>query len=543
MGCSICLEGFSEEDVGDTRPACLPCGHLYHLACAKTWLQTSQRDYCPLCGKTPGKKSKVTDLVALYPSAPQDVNAIQIAIESDDPSWMSALKGFTHAEAHKLFDDLNDVTVNLQTWISAIVGVRVAATKRAGEKVHKFIAATVNDDEKAFALEDALSQLEQVTRAFDEKSWMLDEQIDKVEKQRQELSANKKRFNEHIAKHNDRLARAAAYEASNEKRSAELRAKKEKLIAEQEAWADTKKRMEAEVAKAKAKALESAQSATRAHVEARQTVAAKELDVQCKNAQADGRVAQALGRQVEAETERNETRAKNNTLAGTLRTLQKQLQEQKDAKVEERRKRKKEQDEHTAEVKRLRDRLTAAEAHLRSQGSGSSNKVASGHGSPVSYYTHSSTPHDTSVGGATSPITPRGHKRMTSSVSTTMEADGSKSIIIEMPRLGQSSRRGADDGWDSDEDESLPMPGMPRHRGTATWTQSSTGAVTMSYRAPLTTKSNSVDTNSSTTGSLAADGVPNHRPVGKLRRTDPATTEMSKRSAAGPKQRVKEGGY
>ncbi|PWN20064.1 hypothetical protein BCV69DRAFT_283595 [Microstroma glucosiphilum] len=532
MGCSICLEGFTEEDVGDTRPACLPCGHLYHLACAKTWLQTSQRDYCPLCGKTPGKTTKVTDLLSLYPSAPHDVNAIQAAINSDDTSWMSALKGFTHAEAHQLFDNLTDLTTDLQTWISATVGVRVVATKRAGEKVYRLIAATANDEEKVLAFEEAMLQLDEVIQLFDEKASKLDEQMEKVEKQRSELAANKKRFAEHIAKHNDRLARAAAHEAANETRSAELRARKEKLLAEQEAWADTKKRMEVEVSRAKEKALESAQSATRAHVEARQTVAAKEIEVQRKKTEAEEMVAAAVARQREAEAEREETRAKNNALAETMRTLQRQLQEQRNSRLEEKKKRRKEQDEHHTEVQRLQSRLTAAEAQLRTQGPEGSDRLASRHHSPSA----------TDLLQA-SPVLSRGHKRSTPSVSSVMEADGSMSLVIEMPKLGKASRRGADDGWDSDEVDSLPMPGMPRHRGAASLTKSFSHHSSLSMRQPLTTKCNSVDTNSSTIGSLAADGVPNHRPVGKLRRTDPATADMSKRSAAGPRQRVKEGGY
>ncbi|KAL7094133.1 hypothetical protein ACP275_11G082500 [Erythranthe tilingii] len=48
--CSICLENFSGGDGGDyNKEAALsmPCSHIFHGDCIKTWLMTSH--YCPLC--------------------------------------------------------------------------------------------------------------------------------------------------------------------------------------------------------------------------------------------------------------------------------------------------------------------------------------------------------------------------------------------------------------------------------------------------------------------------------------------------------------
>ncbi|EYU31050.1 hypothetical protein MIMGU_mgv1a018046mg [Erythranthe guttata] len=48
--CSICLENFSGGDGGDCNKEAvlsMPCSHIFHGDCIKTWLMTSH--YCPLC--------------------------------------------------------------------------------------------------------------------------------------------------------------------------------------------------------------------------------------------------------------------------------------------------------------------------------------------------------------------------------------------------------------------------------------------------------------------------------------------------------------
>jgi hypothetical protein len=41
--CAICLEDFCDGD----EATCLPCSHMFHLSCAKEWLQRQSR--CPYC--------------------------------------------------------------------------------------------------------------------------------------------------------------------------------------------------------------------------------------------------------------------------------------------------------------------------------------------------------------------------------------------------------------------------------------------------------------------------------------------------------------
>merc|ERR1719414_2142179 len=43
LQCSICLEAWSPSDVAP----CIPCGHLFHEACAEEWCKRSSQ--CPVC--------------------------------------------------------------------------------------------------------------------------------------------------------------------------------------------------------------------------------------------------------------------------------------------------------------------------------------------------------------------------------------------------------------------------------------------------------------------------------------------------------------
>lgn len=53
--CPICFEAWSSG--GDHRVCCLPCGHIYGLACIKKWLQGRGSGKCPQCKKKCSLKS------------------------------------------------------------------------------------------------------------------------------------------------------------------------------------------------------------------------------------------------------------------------------------------------------------------------------------------------------------------------------------------------------------------------------------------------------------------------------------------------------
>ncbi|CAA3029587.1 E3 ubiquitin- ligase RFWD3 [Olea europaea subsp. europaea] len=53
--CPICFEAWSSG--GDHRVCCLPCGHIYGLACIKKWLQGRGSGKCPQCKKKCSMKS------------------------------------------------------------------------------------------------------------------------------------------------------------------------------------------------------------------------------------------------------------------------------------------------------------------------------------------------------------------------------------------------------------------------------------------------------------------------------------------------------
>ncbi|KAI3908349.1 hypothetical protein MKX01_027371 [Papaver californicum] len=62
--CGICMEPWSSE--GDHQVSCLPCGHVYGLACIKKWIQQCRRgpSKCPQCGR----KCTVKNIIKLYVS-------------------------------------------------------------------------------------------------------------------------------------------------------------------------------------------------------------------------------------------------------------------------------------------------------------------------------------------------------------------------------------------------------------------------------------------------------------------------------------------
>mmetsp|Transcript_42233 Transcript_42233/g.86863 ORF Transcript_42233/g.86863 Transcript_42233/m.86863 type:complete len:213 (-) Transcript_42233:127-765(-) len=48
--CAICFEELESGDDAGSLPVQLPCGHLFHAACVKTWLVTRNRR-CPMCNQ------------------------------------------------------------------------------------------------------------------------------------------------------------------------------------------------------------------------------------------------------------------------------------------------------------------------------------------------------------------------------------------------------------------------------------------------------------------------------------------------------------
>ncbi|KAL0347146.1 UNVERIFIED_CONTAM: hypothetical protein Scaly_1730600 [Sesamum calycinum] len=60
--CSICFEAWSSG--GDHHVCCLPCGHIYGLACIKKWLRRQGSSKCPQCKK----KCGIKDIRLLYAS-------------------------------------------------------------------------------------------------------------------------------------------------------------------------------------------------------------------------------------------------------------------------------------------------------------------------------------------------------------------------------------------------------------------------------------------------------------------------------------------
>eukprot|EP00439_Symbiodinium_sp_Y106_P003871 s3619_g1.t1 len=61
--CAICFEELESGDDAGSLPVQLPCGHLFHAACVKTWLVTRSRR-CPMCNR---------DVELKLPALPREV--------------------------------------------------------------------------------------------------------------------------------------------------------------------------------------------------------------------------------------------------------------------------------------------------------------------------------------------------------------------------------------------------------------------------------------------------------------------------------------
>ncbi|KAL0375025.1 UNVERIFIED_CONTAM: hypothetical protein Sradi_3418200 [Sesamum radiatum] len=97
--CSICFEAWSSG--GDHHVCCLPCGHIYGLACIKKWLRRQGSSKCPQCKK----KCGIKDIRLLYASR---IVAIDGELQKKVQSLEAKCATLEEKRNHDLADLLED---------------------------------------------------------------------------------------------------------------------------------------------------------------------------------------------------------------------------------------------------------------------------------------------------------------------------------------------------------------------------------------------------------------------------------------------------
>lgn len=379
MGCSICIDNFLD-DSPDNRPACLPCGHVFHVHCAKRWLdecanRPAERRGCPMCKHA----ASAADLVVLWPSDLDDLDRLLAQRNDPESRWTAELQGVDMEpdEATELLDNLIDFDQAIQAYVMAVLGVRVVATRKAGQRAKKLINSTAIDSEVKEDLATAMDSLQQVLES-------LQRQRDKFDQRYASLKRQQYRFNEERQRQRERDQQLKRLEAALDQRDKTIDARAEEVLkTKTEVFAEKaeleRQQREVEAAKqvARQEVAESNAAATRARIEASQTVAAMQLELNRAKREADDRVAEAESRQRDAEAERDATRAKSNLLADQMRELQRLNREVKAAKADEKTRRQKERADSAKELADLKKRLARAEEKLAAVASASASASAS----------------------------------------------------------------------------------------------------------------------------------------------------------------------
>lgn len=172
MGCSICLEAYTDA----ARPAALPCGHVFHVACVADWLGHRPPGAapvgCPLC-KASASASSVRPL---YPS------------EMDELGGYVA-RGSAPA-GEPLLDAARDMLRAMHTYALGVHGVRASSMRKAATAwASAARRGAVPDSDAAAALEvrhkltqtlmaalaDAMHETEQLSRRLAQQHAELDE--------------------------------------------------------------------------------------------------------------------------------------------------------------------------------------------------------------------------------------------------------------------------------------------------------------------------------------------------------------------------------
>ncbi|WFD32513.1 hypothetical protein MSPP1_003561 [Malassezia sp. CBS 17886] len=257
MPCSICLEGFA----ADRRPAALPCGHIFHAACVRDWLESRAH-------------GTVAAILPLWPDDANDFNQYVAAHRA------GATAGDPQAD---MLRAACSFVFSMQGYVMAAHGLRSLPARRA----HADMAAQKRTGEAEQAWEARVERVERDEHAAAERA-----------KDAEHLRRTWRQKHKELAHARDALA---------EKRAA-LRAREKTLAREHD---ERLAQMQAASAAAKTASVDAIRRAALQSAEAAETV--KQAEAHAKNA--DERVA-------DAQAALEAIQRKNQAMAGQMRALQ-----------------------------------------------------------------------------------------------------------------------------------------------------------------------------------------------------------------------------
>ncbi|PWN26745.1 hypothetical protein BDZ90DRAFT_280236 [Jaminaea rosea] len=362
MGCSICLDAYGDDD--DVRPVCLPCGHVFHGNCITQWLQdgpgssSHARRGCPKCKA----KAKKDDITRLWPDDVHDLDRLLAERNDPDSQWAASLAHLTPDEAKQLLDDLVDFQCAAQQYVQGVLGVNAVSTRAAGKRVFKLIQDKTNNPAVHQNLQTMLTKLESSILTFDY-------QLSRASKESAVLSKGKEQVDQklaHVRKRRDEVqalekavqAKEAAVAKSTQTLQ-EARAAFHKQTAGWEAHVNAARK---EVEKSKMEAQQAAADAARARVEAKQWVAARQVEFEELQSKIDERIAAAEARRDDAERERDAHRTKENEMAAQMKVMQEKMEKWKGFVASEKQKRADERKRFEGERAKLEKQLKQAKA-------------------------------------------------------------------------------------------------------------------------------------------------------------------------------------
>lgn len=272
MGCSICLDDFTQADGDAKRATALPCGHMFHNDCLQEWFfgaaaaavnqRRPERRRCPLC-------SAATDpakMIRLFPSDGDDLDKYitgwrdapnELFFVNADGTGGAADMDRLRLKHTKLLEDLMDFNHSMQGYIMSLhscrsetrfreLGVKVRTVimdlgRERGEDVADQLLVTINALENAAgefsAMKNELARSNRACKTTEHKLLKERAQVQEEHKRTEEnvkiTAAKMATVEERILEVNKRWREAVASDRANQARTAELEAQKNSLLCQQ----------------------------------------------------------------------------------------------------------------------------------------------------------------------------------------------------------------------------------------------------------------------------------------------------------------------
>ncbi|CAO1616419.1 unnamed protein product [Sympodiomycopsis kandeliae] len=433
MGCLICLDNFQDDDTS-MRPCCLPCGHVYHHSCAKSWLESrpSSQGKCPTCNRA----GSIAQLIPLWPADLDDLDRIAARRKDPESRHQAEEQGLSPAEADELLDTLVDFNSAVQSYAVSIHGARAVASKVAGERVIKLFRLDRDEHpSSSIEMKTAILKLNKLIEQYGKRVSAIDKMKAGVETEKTKLAKAKDTYQQWNNKISKQSAQYKTLESQYNTKLTSLQNESTRLAQEQ-----------AKILKFEKEIKESREAIAKEKMEMRQLMIQKESELSIQLNKMSNETAEYRRDTQEAVKEREATKEQNFKLADQLRELQKKIKNEQISKMDEKTKNKKLKEENI--------KLELLVKKLKAQAVSSSSSLSSSIAKPQ----QSPSAGPSSSSSQRQPLSPSRSK-----------ANDPNSSLLIIPQstshpdaggLGGLAGKGDDDD-DDDDDDGFPLPGLP----------------------------------------------------------------------------------